>query len=309
MRLLLIGCTGFIGRELIPQLIKAGHQLTIVSRKSPNKKQLKENVHKISYIKEDPSKEKFLLNKELKKALINCEGVINLAGEPIAEKRWTPDHCKILFNSRVNTTKILINAISSMKKPPKILINASAIGFYGTSQNATFHEESNHGNDFLAGLCKEWETIARKKPVGTRLLILRIGLVLGADGGALRKMLPIFKAGFGGPIGNGKQWISWIHRCDLCQIIVESLHNQSWEGVVNGVSPHPVSMNEFSETLGRTLGRPSLLPVPGTILKLLLGDGAKVVLEGQYVQSNRINQLGYKFQYPQLNSALSEITR
>lgn len=309
MRLLLIGCTGFIGRELVPYLLQAGHEVTIVSRKSANRSPVYKYLQNSIYINKNPSEPAFWESEEIQKVLEKTEGIINLAGEPIAEKRWTNSHCQILLKSRLDTTKGLIKAISLLKIPPKILINASAIGFYGTSKKQQFTEENSNGNDFLAKLCKEWEKIASQKPRATRLLILRIGIVLGKDGGALGKMLPIFKAGFGGPLGDGKQWMSWIHRSDLCQIIEQSIKNKSWSGVINSVAPNPVSMGEFSETLGKVLGRPSLLPIPGKLLELLLGDGAKVVLEGQCVKPMRLNKLGFQFQYKTISEALLNINK
>ena len=244
---------------------------------------------------------------EIQNALKSCEGVINLAGEPIAEKRWTDTHCKEITNSRLETTKNLIKNLRNLKKSPKVLINASAIGFYGSNPQTEFTEENIPGNDFLANLCKEWESIAKNKPRATRLLIVRIGIVLAKDGGALGKMLPIFRAGLGGPIGDGKQWMSWIHRTDLCNLINASIKNSAWSGVVNGVAPNPVRMNEFSNSLGQALGRPSLLAVPGPILKLILGDGARVVLEGQNVKPQRLNKLKFKFSFPAINDAFQSI--
>ena len=242
-------------------------------------------------------------NEEIQNCLQSCDGVINLAGEPIAEKRWTDKHCKEITNSRLETTKNLIQNLNNLKKSPTFLINASAIGFYGSHPQAEFTEENSPGDDYLANLCKEWESITKNKPRATRLLIIRIGIVLAKDGGALGKMLPIFRAGLGGPIGNGKQWMSWIHRTDLCNLIKESIKNSSWSGVINGVAPNPVRMNEFSYALGKTLGRPSLIAVPGPILKLILGDGARLVLEGQNVQSKRFKKLKFKFIFPTINDA------
>lgn len=307
MKLLLTGCTGFIGKELIPLLIKEGHTLTVISRKSKEKLKIKKNDSDLKIIQMNPSESSSWNNEEIQDSLKNCEGVINLAGEPIAEKRWTNDHCKEITNSRLETTKNLVQNLRNLKKPPKVLINASAIGFYGTHPQTKFTEENIPGDDFLANLCKEWESIAKNKPRATRVLIVRIGIVLAKDGGALGKMLPIFRAGLGGPIGDGKQWMSWIHRTDLCNLINESVKNSSWSGVVNGVAPNPVRMNELSNSLGKVLGRPSLLAVPGPILKLILGDGARVVLEGQNVQSQRFNKLKFKFSFPSINDALKAI--
>ncbi len=305
MRLVLIGCTGFVGRELIPQLLKAGHNLTVVSRNSPapwlaNLASEQNLMHLQINPADLQSWEKGILINPISKA----EGIINLAGEPIAEKRWSPVHLKELQDSRLNTTKGLIKAIKRSKKGPRVVVNASAIGYYGTSLNAHFSESSPGGNDFLATLCQQWEALAGEKPRSTRLSILRIGIVLGPNGGALKKMIPVFKTGLGGPIGNGQQWMSWIHRTDLCQMIMQAVTQREWPTVVNAVSPYPVSMKEFATALGETLGRPSLLPVPGAILKLLLGDGARVVLEGQNVKSNGLSKVNFCFQYPELNRAL-----
>ena len=307
MKLLLTGCTGFIGRELIPLLIKEGHSLTVISRQSQGKLTSITNDQSMKVIQMNPVESSSWETEEIQNFLKICDGVINLAGEPIAEKRWTNDHCKEITNSRIKTTKNLIKNLRNLRKPPKVLINASAIGFYGSHPQTEFNEEDTQGDDFLANLCKEWESIAKNKPRATRLLIVRIGIVLAKDGGALGKMLPIFRAGLGGPIGDGKQWMSWIHRTDLCNLINESVKNSAWSGVVNGVAPNPVRMNEFSNSLGQALGRPSLLSVPGPILKLILGDGARVVLEGQNVQPQRLNKLKFKFSFPKINVAFKAI--
>ena len=307
MKLLLTGCTGFIGRELIPLLIKEGHSLTVISRQSKGKLQTISNDQNINFIQMNPAESSSWDKEEIQNSLKSCEGVINLAGEPIAEKRWTTDHCKEITNSRIETTKNLIKSLRNLRKPPKVLINASAIGFYGSHPQTEFTEENIQGDDFLANLCKEWESSAKNKPRATRLLIVRIGIVLAKDGGALGKMLPIFRAGLGGPIGDGKQWMSWIHRTDLCNLINESVKNSAWSGVVNGVAPNPVRMNEFSNSLGQVLGRPSLFAVPGPILKLILGDGARVVLEGQNVKTQRLNKLKFKFNFPMINEAFKSI--
>ncbi len=303
MKLLLTGCTGFIGRELIPLLTKEGHSLTVISRQPKGKLKAIAIDQSINVIQMNPAESSSWDKEEIQNSLKSCEGVINLAGEPIAEKRWTYDHCKEITNSRIETTKNLIKNLRNLRKPPKVLINASAIGFYGSHPQTEFTEENFQGDDFLANLCKEWESSAKNKPRATRLLIVRIGIVLAKDGGALGKMLPIFRAGLGGPIGDGKQWMSWIHRTDLCNLINESVKNSAWSGVVNGVAPNPVRMNEFTNSLGQVLGRPSLLAVPGPILKLILGDGARVVLEGQNVQAQRLNKLKFKFSFPKINEA------
>ncbi|WP_320673544.1 TIGR01777 family oxidoreductase [Prochlorococcus sp. MIT 1341] len=304
MRLLLLGCTGFIGRELVPRLLEDGHTGILVSRKEAPGFASKENSDKLVNLRIDPSKPINWEKDSLLRGLEESDGVINLVGEPIAEKRWTPSHCRELFGSRIETTRSLVEAMAKVKSIPKVLVNASAVGYYGTSLESKFTESSPPGDDFLGRLCVGWEDAASLKPRRTRLVIPRLGIVLGADGGALAKMLPVFRAGFGGPIGTGLQWMSWIHRTDLCELISQALVKRSWKGVINAVAPETVSMSTFASTLGQSLGRPAILPVPSPILKLLLGDGAKVVLEGQNVVSERLEKLGFRFEFPSLKEAI-----
>ena len=308
MRLLLLGCTGFVGRELVPQLLQAQHQLTVVSRRLPRGYDSERADGRITWLQLDPAQPASWTDSAMVEALTAADGVVNLAGEPIAEKRWSPAHLKVLEDSRLETTRLLVEAIGALAKPPQVLVNASAIGFYGTSREQRFVETSPTGGDFLASLCSRWEAAAEAVPAATRQLTLRIGIVIAADGGALGKMLPVFRTGFGGPIGTGQQWMSWIHRTDLCGMILRGLEEADWSGVVNAVAPQPVSMARFAQELGRCLGRPSLLPVPGPVLQVLLGDGAKVVLEGQQVASERLEGLGFSFRYPDLQAALAAAT-
>lgn len=309
MRLLLFGCTGFVGRELLPLLLQAGHQLTVVSRRLARGYDAERADGRLVWLQLDPASTTTWSDAELLKALNQADGVVNLAGEPIAEKRWTPAHRAVIESSRLETTRQLVEAITAAgASAPKVLVNASAIGFYGSSLTERFLESSGSGGDFLASLCQRWEDAAAGVPAGVRQVSLRIGIVLAADGGALGKMLPVFRTGFGGPIGSGQQWMSWIHRTDLCGLIIRALEDSQWTGVINAVAPEPVSMATFSKSLGRSLGRPSLLPVPGPVLQVLLGDGAKVVLEGQQVASERLDELGFSFRYPDLVAALAAAT-
>ena len=308
MRLLLLGCTGFVGRELVPTLLKQGHQLTLISRRMARGYEAERAAGDLTWLQLDPASATSWQDAALLEALNQADAVVNLTGEPIAEKRWTPAHLRVLEASRLETTRLLVEAMAASATPPGVLINASAIGFYGTSATARFVESSPAGGDFLASLCQRWEQAAAAAPAGTRVVSVRIGIVLAADGGALGKMLPVFRAGFGGPIGSGQQWMSWIHRTDLCALLQQALVDDSWSGVVNAVAPDPASMATFSKQLGRSLGRPSLLPVPGPVLQVLLGDGAKVVLEGQQVASERLETLDFRFRYPSLASALDAAT-
>lgn len=309
MRLLLLGCTGFVGKELVPALLKEGHELCIISRKNINNLKINVPLDKFKFLKIDLSKKQNWSNENLLINLKDSDGIINLIGEPIADKKWTDIQKEEIEKSRINSTKFLMETLKKSRINPKVIVNGSAIGFYGTSLTQEFNENSQSGNDFLANLCNKWEEVANGKPFFSRLVIFRIGIVLEAEGGALGKMLPVFKIGLGGPIGDGNQWMSWIHRSDLCGLIIKALVDKQFSGVYNAVAPEPVLMKYFSKTLGRCLKRPDLLPVPGSILKLLLGDGAKLVLEGQKVISIKLQEKIYKFKYPLLEKAIYASTK
>ncbi len=309
MRLLLLGCTGFVGKELAPTLLEEGHELCIISRKNINNLKINIPLDKFKFLKIDLSKKQNWRNENLLSHLKDSDGIVNLIGEPIADKKWTESQKEEIENSRINTTKFLMETLKEARINPKVIINGSAIGFYGTSLNKEFNENSNNGNDFLANLCNKWEDVANRKPFFSRLVIFRIGIVLESEGGALGKMLPVFKIGLGGPIGDGNQWMSWIHRSDLCGLIIKALVDKQFSGVFNAVAPEPVLMKDFSKTLGKCLNRPDIVPVPGTILKLLLGDGAKLVLEGQKVISIKLQDKIYKFKYPLLEKAIYASTK
>jgi uncharacterized protein (TIGR01777 family) len=240
-------------------------------------------------------------------AMAGCDGVVNLAGEPIAEGRWTPERKQEILNTRKLGTQKIVEAIAKANPRPIVLVNTSAIGYYGTSETASFNEDSASGNDFLAQVCQEWEQEATKvKDTNVRLVILRFGIVLG-NGGALGKMITPFKLFAGGPIGSGQQWFSWIHLDDIVGLIIQALTKPTMEGVYNATAPQPVRMNDLSTTMGNVMNRPSWLPVPGFAIEAILGDGAKVVLEGQKVLPKRTLESGFEYQYPNLQSALTQI--
>ncbi len=308
MRILLLGCTGFIGKSLIPKLISEGHEICLISRKNINQLKINFALEKIAFLRLNLSRAESWDDVNLLNQLKISEGIINLSGEPITDKRWSEEQKLEIENSRINTTRYLMQNLKKNKINPKVIINASAIGFYGTSLDKIFDETSPGGEDFLANLCKKWEEAASQKPFFTRLVILRIGIVLGSNGGALGKMLPIFKVGLGGPIGDGNQWMSWIHIDDLCNIIINGIKDKKYSGIINAVSPQPVTMKEFSSMLAKCLKRPNMLPVPGATLKLILGDGAKLLLEGQKIKSIKLNNF-FKFKYPLLQEAIASLTK
>lgn len=304
MKVAIAGATGFVGSRLVERLQKEGHKVLVLARDSQRARRVfpasaYPNLEIVAYTPAESG--------DWQNSIAGCDGVVNLAGVPIAEERWTAARQQAILDSRKLTTAKLVEAIANANPKPSVLVSASAIGYYGTSETAEFDETSPAGDDFLAAVCKEWESAAQPaKTAGTRLAILRLGIVLGM-GGALAKMLPPFKLFAGGPIGTGKQWFSWIHRDDVVNLILFALQNPQVEGVLNATAPNPVRMNELCETLGSVLQRPSWLPVPSFALELLLGDGAKVVLEGQKVLPKQTLASGFQYQYPTLKLALEEI--
>ena len=289
-------------------LLEQGHSLTLVSRSARPLPAL--DHPQLQRLQADPAQLASWQRPDLQAALAAAEAVVNLAGEPIAEKRWTPAHRQLLRDSRIHTTDALVAALRALPEGqrPAVLINGSAVGYYGTSTEARFEETSPAGEDELGRLCSAWEASAQAAEPLCRVVVLRIGIVLGADGGALGKMLPVFRLGFGGPIGTGRQWMSWISRRDLCRLIAAALVDPAYTGTYNAVGPQPCTMASFTAALGRCLGRPSLLPVPGPMLQLLLGDGARVVLEGQQVLPSRLQQQGFRFEDGELSAALAAAT-
>ncbi|MDJ0724894.1 MAG: TIGR01777 family oxidoreductase [Prochloraceae cyanobacterium] len=303
MKIAITGATGFVGSRLVEKLNKESHQILIFTRNPERAKVVFPSAAfpNLEIVKYNPKQAGDWQDK-----ISGCDGVVNLAGEPIAE-RWNEQHKKEIKESRELGTKNIVAAIAKADPKPSVLVNASAIGYYGTSETATFDENSPSGNDFLAQVCQNWEAEAQKvTAAGVRLAIIRIGIVLG-DGGALAKMLGPFKMYAGGPLGSGKQWFSWIHRDDLVNLIIEALKRSDIEGTFNATAPNPVRMSEFCQVLGEVLNRPSWLPVPDFALELLLGDAAVVVLEGQQVLPQKTQAIGFEYQYPTLKPALKQI--
>jgi uncharacterized protein (TIGR01777 family) len=304
MKVAISGATGFVGSRLVKYLHKQGHRVLVLTRNTTH-------AQKVFPNKAFPNLEIFAYTPTAsgawQQAIASCDGVVNLAGEPIGEGRWTPARKQEILNSRKLSTQKIVAAIASALPKPSVLVNASAIGYYGTSETATFDETSPPGNDFLAQVCQAWEAEAQKvTDYNVRLVILRFGIVLGL-GGALGKMITPFKLFAGGPIGSGRQWFSWIHIDDLVNLIYQALTKQEFWGVYNATSPHPVTMGQLCQTIGKVMHRPCWLPVPSFVIEALLGEGAIVVLEGQRVLPKRTLESGFQFQYPDLQPALQEI--
>ncbi|MBW4561079.1 MAG: TIGR01777 family oxidoreductase [Mojavia pulchra JT2-VF2] len=304
MKIAIAGATGFVGSRVVKRLHQEGNKVLVLTRNTAHAQRIfpSKNFPNVEIVAYTP-----IASGSWQDAIASCDGVVNLAGEPIAEERWTQEHKQEILNSRKLGTQKIVEAIAKANPKPKVLVNASAIGYYGTSETATFDETSQSGNDFLAQVCQAWEAEASKvKDVGVRLVILRLGIVLGM-GGALGKMITPFKLFAGGPIGSGRQWFSWIHVDDLVNLILQALTNPEMEGVYNATSPNPVRMADLCQTMGQVMNRPSWLPVPAFALEALLGDGAIVVLEGQQVFPKRTVEAGFEYQYPNVKSALTEI--
>jgi uncharacterized protein len=304
MKIAVTGATGFVGTRLLERLLAEGHQVVALVRTPAKLAQLfpGDRFPNLTSVTYSPK-----VSGDWQQAIAGCDGVVNLAGEPLAGDRWTPERKQEILSSRQLGTQKLVEAIGQAQPRPPVLVSTSAIGYYGTSETATFDETSPPGHDFLAQVCQPWEAEAQKvKAYGTRLVILRFGIVLGM-GGAIAQILPPFKLFAGGPIGTGRQWFSWIHREDLVDLIIQALTHSDMEGIFNATAPNPVRMAEFCETLGRVLNRPSWLPVPEFVIELLLGEAAQVVLEGQEVLPHRAQSYGFHYQFPTIEAALKDI--
>ena len=305
MKIAITGATGLVGSRLVARLNQKGHQILVFTRNPSKARQVFptstfSNLEIVRYTPQESG--------DWQQRVSGCDAVVNLAGEPIAE-RWSPQQKKAIMESRQIGTRKLVEAIAMAEQKPKVLVSGSAVGYYGTSESAAFDETSSSGSDFLAQVCQNWEQEAQKATeYGVRLVILRIGIVL-ANGGALGKMIGPFKVFAGGPIGSGKQWFSWIHRDDLVSLICQAVEREDMSGVYNATAPNPVRMEKLCQTLGEVMNRPSWLPVPDFVLEVLLGDGAIVVLEGQRVLPKQTQALGFDYQYPELKPALAEIVK
>jgi uncharacterized protein len=304
MKVAITGATGFVGSRLVERLQAEGHQVLVLTRAADRARRIFPtaafpNVQIQAYTP--------LESGDWQQAISGCDGVVNLAGAPIAEGRWTADRKQEILNSRQIGTEKIVESIAKAAPKPSVLVNSSAIGYYGTSETATFEESSPAGNDFLAQVCQAWEAAAAKvEATGTRRVILRTGIVLGM-GGVIAKMLLPFRLFAGGPLGTGRQWFSWIHREDLVNLILAALTQPELSGTYNATAPNPVRMAEFCQILGQMLRRPSWLPVPDFALEALLGEAAQVVLEGQQVLPKRAEAIGFTYQYPTLKQALEEV--
>jgi len=278
MKIAVTGSTGFIGRHLVEKLTARGDEVLAVGRQRLSLGQLR-----------------------------GLDAVVNLAGEPVAQ-RWTPAVKRRIHDSRVEGTRYLVALLAKATRGPRILVNASAVGFYGSRGDELLDESSARGEGFLAGLVEEWEAAAAQAAQsGVRVIMIRLGIALGPDGGALKKMLPAFRAGVGGKLGTGRRWMPWVHIDDVAGLIVHSLDNAAVKGPVNAVAPVASTNGEFARELGRVLHRPAWFMVPEFALRAMFGEFGAEMIASQHVKPAAALESGYQFRFAELRPALQQI--
>lgn len=293
MRILITGGTGFIGQALCPLLAQQGHQLVLWTRQlKPNLPMgVTDYVHRLDELESD-----------------SIQAVINLAGAGIADRRWNEERKKLLVDSRVKTTQQLVAWMAKQTLRPKVLVSASAVGYYGEQGDAEITEATPPTPGFTHDLCAAWEAAALEaEALDVQVCLVRTGVVLAPEGGSLKKMLPAFRFGLGGPLGEGKHWFPWIHRKDMARIYAWLLTQETASGVYNASAPEPVTNAVFTRLLGKTLHRPTLLPMPEKLLRLLFGEMADLLLVSDRMLPERLMQEGFHFEYPQLEQALKDL--
>jgi len=299
MRVLITGGSGFVGQRLCRRLKEAGHRVLVVSREP---EQVRDRLPEGSDIRRSA----------LDFIDTPPDAIVNLAGEPIAAKRWSDSQKERLIDSRVNVTRDLVALCEQLQasqgRTPRVMVSASAMGYYGDQGDSPVTEQTSPHDEFAHRLCRRWEEAAQQvAEYDVRVAILRIGLVLDLGGGSLEKMLPPFKLGLGGRFGDGKQYMPWIHREDLVRAILFLLERDDLEGPFNGSAPHPVTNAEFTRTLAKQLGRPAIFPVPAIVLETAFGEMARLLLTGADMRPARLQEAGFTFHFETLDAALADI--
>lgn len=306
MRVFLTGGTGLVGREIIFHLMERGDSAVVLTRSKERAADRFKDYpqhERIELVQGDPNAEG-----KWQASVSGCDAVINLAGEPVFGKRWSDAQKQRLYDSRVDTTNNIVSAIESASARPSVLANASAIGIYGNTGETEITEDSAHADDFLGKICVDWEAAAQAASGhGTRVAILRIGVVLDEFDGALATMKTPFKLGVGGPIGRGKMWMSWVHVADVARTCLKAIDDDAMSGAYNVVSPNPVRNKEFSKALAAALHRPCLFPVPPFMLKLMYGESAAIILASQKIVPRNLQAAGFEFQHATCAEALQNI--
>ena len=313
MKVVIAGGTGFLGSPLAEVYAEEGHDIRVLTRRLPVGESRHESgtgmpgITRMGWApdgRDDPAAAASLAS-----ILDGADAVVNLAGESLGDKRWSAQRKAVLRDSRIHPTRLLVKAITMAPKPPPVLVSASGVGYYGPADDDPKTEESPAGSDFLARLCEDWEREARVAAnAGTRVVVLRTGVVIERSGGALVKLITPFRLFAGGRMGSGRQWMSWLHRLDYLEMVRWIIDTPGVDGPVNASAPHPVTNREFARALGHALRRPSLVPAPAFALRLLLGEMADpLVLTGQRVIPARALSHGYHFRYPEIDIAMRGI--
>lgn len=298
MRALVTGATGFVGERLVARLEKP----VVLSRSADRARKALGDVEAYDW---DPTKAPAPIE-----AFDGVDVVFHLAGEPVAEGRWSAAKKQRIRDSRVKGTRNLIDGMASAATRPRVFVSASAVGYYGSRGDEVLDEQASPASDFLAQVCVDWEAEARRAAeLDLRVAQLRIGLVLGSDGGAMTRMLPVFKWGLGGRLGNGRQWMAWVHVDDVVGLLLFAATGDEVSGPLNAVAPNPVTNREFTRTLAHALHRPALIPAPAFGLRLALGEFSQVLLASQRVVPSAATAAGFEFQYPQLADALETVVK
>jgi len=304
MKILITGSTGLVGNALVNDLQRSGHTVCRLIRPGTETRDSTSSSGGFD-VSWDPA------TGELGGAAVGADAVVNLAGASIADSRWTPERKHLLRTSRVDTTRALVNVLARMNARPRVLVSASAIGIYGDRGDELLTEDSTRGSDFLSSLAADWEVEAVKaEALGIRVVLTRFGIILAKHAGALQPMLRAFRFGVGGKIGSGQQWMSWITLDDVVNLLRLALENGSVRGPVNFVAPEPVRNAEFTKALAQVMHRPAFLSVPAFALRLALGEMAgELVLSSQRCLPKKAQDLGYRFQRPEISAALQHVLR
>jgi uncharacterized protein (TIGR01777 family) len=300
MHILITGGTGTIGRRLSQHLIKHRHKVTVLSRRPYRPATLPSQINFARWDGKSAGGWEHLVEE--------VDAIVNLAGAGLADGRWTAERKKLLVSSRVDAGNAVSEAIATAENKPKVVIQSSAIGYYGTHQNMVVTESGAAGDDFLANLCKQWEASTEAiDQMGVRRVVVRTGVVLDMDGGAFPRMVLPFRFFAGGPVSNGRQWVSWIHYLDVVDGMRFLIEHGTVSGPVNLTAPNPVQNRTLAKAIGKALKRPALAPAPGFVLKIIFGEMSTVLLDGQQVLPGCLNAAGYQFKFPTVRDAVQDL--
>lgn len=298
MRVFVTGATGFVGRAVVAGLLREGWEVVASSRDPERARAVLGSAVRLVAATQDTA--------TLAAGLEGCQAVLNLAGEPVAGRRWDAKTTAAIDRSRAGATRSLVQAMASMPAPPAVLVSASAVGIWGDRGEERLDSETAAGTSPLARVVQAWEEAALgARALGVRVVLLRLGVVLGPDGGFLGSVLPVLRAGLGGRLGSGRQWVPWVHRDDVVEVALRALREPAFEGPVEVVAPEPVRQADLVRRLARQLRRPAVVPAPAVLLRLVLGPGAAVLLDSARVEPRRLTALGYRFHHPTVEGALA----